>query len=186
MTDVITLRVIPRYVVTYEVAKVTKKEHIHCVLVYDEPQDPKVFNLLRTTFTRKFPLYVGNNGKKSYSQVKKPLENLCYICKDKNFIKYQGFTEEELLAYSNKWVTRKQIEQKGSTMIEQLRKYIEDQEGESPNLDEEAICDYVLDYYHKNNKAMDIYRIRAYVNSLWYGYDPMSRMTLRDRILQKK
>lgn len=136
-----------KIIVSREIADKTKKVHFHSTFEFI---DFIKVDTIRRSILRKFPSHKG--GSLSVAKVKKPVENLIYICKDGDFAYFHGYTLEELDVARSRYV--KPEKHTGASLVKCVYDYIIEN-GLSPS--KRGIFRMLIRKYADESKPVDKY-----------------------------
>jgi len=149
------------YLMTFEIAKITKKHHYH--IYVDTVLSSKQ---VRNKFEYLFPKHKGSSY--AIAKVKKPVTFRAYILKDSKVIQTTYSLKE--LEEMKTWIPKSEYKQ---SVLTRLKTSIKSKELESIALE-------MCEYYDQKNMAFDKYRMKAYAYALYYANNDKSRLIKKE------
>lgn len=152
------------YLLTEESGKETKKLHFHG---YMKLKVPKTIHAVQTYFKRKFPEYVGNNGKKSVTTTRDVENYLSYIMKD-GMVK---LVKDIDLCEIPEWKPVEELLKKSNRVYGQLLIYLQQQKIQPETLRECGKA--VFKFFRDSEKLIDHNLMIKYARTLHtkFSYD---------------
>lgn len=144
------------YIMTQEIAKISKKIHYHIYI--DGELSPKQ---VRNKFEYLFKEHKGSSY--AIAKVKKPETFKSYILKDSKVVQ-SSYSDKELEAMKT-WIPRSEYK---ASVLTKLKECIS-----AKSLEE--ISSEMCDYYDNHNMAFDKYRMKSYAYAIYYHNNNKSR-----------
>jgi len=144
------------YIMTHEIAKITKKHHYHVYV-----QTLLTIKQVRNKFEYLFPSHKGSSY--AIAKVKKPETFRAYVLKDSKVVQ-SSYTPKELEEMST-WVPKSEYK---LSVLTKLKAHIS-----AKSL--EDIASEMCEYYDKENMAFDKYRMKSYAYAIYYHNNDKSR-----------
>lgn len=152
-----------KILIVQEVASITKKLHYHSTFKLKEEMKKETFF---KRVKRWFPHYV--KGSISNSIVKKPKENILYLCKDGTVIYCKGFDKEKILAESK--IYNDKLKQKKG-IVNNILNNVKTKLSEGKEKTKYLVIQEVHDYYVDKDLVVDYRVMRNKVNTIWAKLD---------------
>ena len=149
------------YIMTHEIAKITKKHHYHVyVATY------LTVKQVRNKFEYLFPNHKGSSY--AIAKVKKPDTFRAYVLKDSEVIQ-TSYSPKEIKEMST-WIPKSEYK---LSVLTKLKAHISAKELEE-------IASQMCDYYDNQNMAFDKYRMKAYAYAIYYHNNNKSRSVKKE------
>ncbi len=154
------------YLVSREIATITKKVHFH---IYMECDSKVRIETINKQVNRKLPFHHVNKGLKSVVLCRKKEKYLGYICKDKDIRLNRGFSEQQIAGYVSAWVpTELYVKRtKCRTVLSRIFDYLEDKKYDIKNITMEDAETIIYSYYMEKYKRINFYEMKDMVYSLY-------------------
>lgn len=151
-----------KMLITQEIAKKTEKLHYHATFKFRELTK---YDTFFKRVKRFFPDYP--KGSISCAKVKKPVENIHYLCKDGTIVYAKGFDKEKILRESKEYNEKLYAKKNIINILYELAK-------ESQH--KEEVVEVVFNYYLDNGMMMDYRIMKTRVNTVWARVNRESAM----------
>ena len=150
-------------VISRETSSKTMKLHYHATFKFKK-------SMLKDTFDKKvnryFVTYKGNEISRAI--VRKPTNNMHYICKDQDVIYCKGLDKEKILAESKDYQEKLNVKKNIINILFELAK---------DSNSKEEVVEIVFNYYLKKEMMMDYRLMKTRVNTVWARINKQSALS---------